>query len=86
MFSESGLPGKGFPTHAAPMRLLSCVNSLMTHEPRLLEEAFSTLTAHMGLLYLFSSLMLDELGICIHRIPTFRKFNFNTILVMLCMG
>lgn len=86
MFGESGLSGKGFSAYAAPMRLLSRVNSLMIHEPRSLEEAFSTFTAYMGFLYLVSSLMLDELGIFIHRIPTFRKFNFSTILVMLCMG
>ena len=86
VFGEPGLSGKGFAAHAASMRLLSCVHSLMIREPRLLEEAFSTLTAYVGFLCLLSSLMLDELGICICRISTFRKFNFNTILVMLCMG
>lgn len=59
MFNESGLSGEGFVTQTASMRLLSCVNSLMINEPRLLDEAFSTFIANVGFLSGVSFLMSE---------------------------
>lgn len=85
MFSEPGLPGEGLPTYVAPMRFLSCMNSLVIYEARFLNEVFPTFTAYMGFIYLLSPLRLMGQGVFIYRINTFRKFHFSMMLLMICM-
>lgn len=85
MLSELELPEEGFPTQIAPVGLLSCMEILVIGEPRLLDERFPALTAHVRFLDFLSFLMLVEWGLSADEVLTFGEFHLRAKLFTVSM-